>query len=131
MPRLKGYIPNENNNFDFNIFTMKTKRKMLSLMATVALTIVGYFGSQSYFHLEDEYSSLLSQNIEALTINENDLLQLKWKAMHGPCYRSGFVNGVITPVENGQIYGYSIADPNGSDKPHEHGCTFYCPDFLY
>lgn len=104
---------------------------MLSLMATVALTVAGYLGNQSYFHSEDEYSSLLSQNIEALTSSEADFLQIKWRAMHAPCYRNELIGGAIVHVETGQIYGYSIADPNGSDKPHEHGCTFYCPDFLY
>jgi len=59
---------------------------MLSLMATIALTVSGYLGIQSYFHSEDEYSSLLSQNIEALTSNEDNLPQIRWRAMHAPCY---------------------------------------------
>jgi len=46
---------------------MKQRKILLPLMATIALTATGYIGIQSFFHSEDEYSSLVMQNIEALS----------------------------------------------------------------
>ncbi len=46
---------------------MKQRKIVLPLIATIALTVAGYLGMESFNHDEDAYSSLLMQNIEALT----------------------------------------------------------------
>jgi len=49
---------------------MKQRKILLPLMATIALTVSGYFGMKSFNHNGDAYSSMLRDNIEALTNDE-------------------------------------------------------------
>ncbi len=50
---------------------MKQRKIVLPLIATIALTAAGYLGIKSFNHDDDAYSSLVMQNIEALTQGES------------------------------------------------------------
>lgn len=49
---------------------MILKKFVLPLIVVVALTIAGYFGIKSFNHANDSYTSLLIENIEALTAGD-------------------------------------------------------------
>lgn len=64
---------------------MKQRKIVLSLIATIALTAAGYLGMMSFNHEEDAYSSLLMQNIEALSNNEGTGLSCTGPKNNGEC----------------------------------------------
>lgn len=51
---------------------MKLQNILFPILATCAITCAGVFCVSSFSHAEDKYSSLLLQNIEALT-QDNDV----------------------------------------------------------
>ena len=108
---------------------MKNKIGILVAIAVFSLMALAFKGFRALCDDGNVCNPLLMKNVEALTSIEDGLPQLRWKTCHGICYRHVLENGVITLVPTSLIYGFSIADPNGSEEKHEHDCTFYCPDY--
>ena len=51
---------------------MKSPKLFLLCLAMIALSVAGYFRIKSLSHSRVEYSSLIIQNVEALTDNESE-----------------------------------------------------------
>ncbi len=64
---------------------MKQVKFVLLLMAVIAVTAIGYIGLQSFSFNKDEYSSLLLQNIEALSNNEGNIPSCTGPKLDGEC----------------------------------------------
>lgn len=88
------YIGQDNsiNKRQPNYLVLRGKQILLSCMATVALTAASYLGIKSFSHEGHACSSLLIENIEALTQTENtNQTCTRVKRSHN-CYR--MVNGI-------------------------------------
>ncbi len=88
---------------------MKTKQILLPLLLIIVLIVVGYQGIKSLFYPECEYSSLLIQNAEALTDNnEPSKLDCSYTPVPQPCSVS------ISAEAAAKLFGIKVGSITGN-----------------
>lgn len=81
---------------------MKSRKIIVSLIATISLAMASYMGVRPFLHTENNYRPLLVDNIEALSEDDNGVNVDESKEKEKQCYESdGYWNMAGICVESG------------------------------